>query len=148
MQNILADLFKRDLQTFEDNISKVPENKLWYAPYGVTNSSGILGQHIVGNLMHYIGFGLGNIDYQRDRDREFSNTGRSLDSIVSDIHKTREIIPDVVRNLTDEQIAGTYPLKIPFPFNTQEFLLHLYGHLSYHKGQLNYLRRILASQNI
>lgn len=146
MQHILADLFERDLQTFADNISKVPENKIWYAPDGVTNSAGILAQHIVGNLMHYIGVGLGNIDYQRDRDREFSNTGRTSDSLVTDIKKVRQLIPDILRNMTDEQLAGDYPLQIPFSFQTKEFLLHLYGHLSYHLGQVNYLRRMLVPQ--
>jgi hypothetical protein len=29
------------------------------------------------------------------------------------------------------------------PLSTQEFLIHLYGHLNWHLGQVDYLRRAL-----
>lgn len=142
MQKILADLFDRDLRSFEKNLSKVPENLLWFAPEGVTNSAGILAQHITGNLMYYVGVGLGGIEYQRDRNREFSITGVSENELLDGLRRVGQTIPDIIRELTNDQLASAYPMKISFPYSTQQFLIHLYGHLSYHLGQLNYLRRI------
>lgn len=142
MQQILADLFERDLRSFEDNLSKVSEDQLWIAPEGVTNSAGILAQHIVGNLMYYVGAGLGGVEYQRDREREFSKTGKTRTELLSDLAKTRNTIPQIIRGLTQERLREDYPLKISSPRTTHEFLVQLYGHLSYHMGQLNYLRRI------
>ncbi len=147
MQDILADLFERDLRSFEENLSKVPENLLWFAPEGVTNSAGILTQHITGNLMFYVGAVLGGVEYQRDRNREFSNTGVSADELLNELGRARQTIPDIIRGLTSGQLTSPYPAKISFPCSTQQFLIHLYGHLSYHLGQLNYLRRIAGKTN-
>ncbi|HEV7745417.1 MAG TPA: hypothetical protein VGO56_10515 [Pyrinomonadaceae bacterium] len=37
-----------------------------------------------------------------------------------------------------------YPeVVLQAPMTTQEFLIHLYGHLNWHLGQVDYLRRIL-----
>jgi len=35
-------------------------------------------------------------------------------------------------------------MDIPMDYSIYKFLLHLYGHLNYHLGQVNYLRRILS----
>jgi len=32
--------------------------------------------------------------------------------------------------------------------STQEFLIHLYGHLNWHLGQIDYLRRILFTDGV
>ncbi|HKI45074.1 MAG TPA: DUF1572 family protein [Balneolales bacterium] len=147
MQDILADLFERDLRSFEENLSNVPERLLWFAPEGVTNSAGVLTQHITGNLMFYVGAVLGGVEYQRDRNREFSNTGASADELLHGIRRASQTIPGVIRGLTNDQLTSPYPTKISFPYSTQQFLIHLYGHLSYHLGQLNYLRRIAGKVN-
>jgi uncharacterized damage-inducible protein DinB len=37
-----------------------------------------------------------------------------------------------------------YPeVVLEVPMTTREFLIHLYGHLNWHLGQVDYLRRIL-----
>lgn len=144
MQEILADLFDRDLRSFEENLVRVPDNLLWYAPEGVTNSVGILTQHITGNLMFYVGANLGDLEYRRDRNREFSITGASMEELLEGIRNTRKQIPDIIRRLTMDQLVASYPGKISFDYTTQQFLIHLHGHLSYHLGQLNYLRRIIG----
>ena len=142
MQDILADFFERDLKSFEENLSKVPGNLLWYAPEGVTNSAGILTQHITGNLMFYVGAVLGGVEFQRDRNRELSNTGVSADELMEGLRRAKQTVPGIIRGLTDDQLSSPYPAKISFPYSTHQFMVHLYGHLSYHLGQLNYLRRI------
>jgi hypothetical protein len=30
------------------------------------------------------------------------------------------------------------------PLTTRQFVVHLYGHLNYHLGQIDYLRRVLT----
>jgi hypothetical protein len=34
-----------------------------------------------------------------------------------------------------------------YPMTTSYFLMHLYGHLNWHLGQINYHRRLLTTQN-
>lgn len=56
-----------------------------------------------------------------------------------------ETIPAVIANLSDSQLEAVYPGRVLNVENsTRQFLLHLYGHLSYHLGQIDYLRRILS----
>ena len=56
-----------------------------------------------------------------------------------------ELVPRVVADLSSEQLEAVYPENVlGSPKTTQQFLVHLYGHLNYHFGQINYLRRILT----
>ena len=141
----LQELFDRDLGRLHENIEGMPESDIWQNYPGVTNSCGVLSQHIVGNLRHFIGSVLGDTGYERDRQMEFTNTGRSRDELLEDITKARETIRETLQHLDSDKLYEPYPLDLSFDYTTYEFLLHLYGHLNYHLGQINYLGRILGS---
>lgn len=145
IQKDLQHLFERDLNTLIENIETTPDDILWDAPEGVTNSIGVLAQHLVGNLNHFIGQGLGKTGYARDREKEFTNTGLSKDKLIQDIEDLQETLAEVFDNLQEDSLSKDYPLNISYDATTQQFLLHLYGHLNYHLGQINYLRRILST---
>jgi len=138
-------LFRRDLDAFIQNLEAFPDDKLWDVPEGVKNSGGILAQHIVGNLNYYIGVGLGNTGYKRNRPREFTHTGRPKNELINELLNTQEMIEEVLGNLSEDALENDYPLTVSYDYTTRRFLFHLYGHLSYHLGQLNYLRRMLSS---
>ncbi|RZK52783.1 MAG: hypothetical protein EOO87_14460 [Pedobacter sp.] len=49
--------------------------------------------------------------------------------------------------LADQDLAKDYPLVVLDKETTLEyFLVHLFGHLNYHLGQINYHRRIVESK--
>jgi hypothetical protein len=53
---------------------------------------------------------------------------------------------EVLTNLPIERVAKTYPLPWREKAVSVDFMLiHLLSHFSYHLGQVNYHRRILAS---
>jgi hypothetical protein len=57
----------------------------------------------------------------------------------------RRLVPAVIGRLSDAQTEATFPddpLGSPIP--TRQFLISLHGHLNYHLGQIDYLRRILT----
>ena len=57
-----------------------------------------------------------------------------------------ESIPAVVRDLSEEQMEMEYPeVLLEVATTTRQFLIHLYGHLNWHLGQIDYLRRILIA---
>ncbi len=145
-QNIeeLHELFIRDLERLESELTLISGEYLWKTVPGVVNSCGVLAQHIVGNLNHFIGTALGNTEYIRNREKEFTETGVSADKLINDINETSEMIVHVFNGLTNDRLKESYPLDIPMDYTIHKFLLHLYGHLSYHLGQVNYLRRILS----
>lgn len=142
--NELKELYDRDLERLESELTLIAGDNLWETVPGVVNSVGILTQHIVGNLNHFVGTALGNTDYIRNRDREFTQTGITSDKLISDVNDTSDMIDCVLGNLEEGELANPYPMDIPMDYSIYKFLLHLYGHLNYHLGQVNYLRRILS----
>jgi uncharacterized damage-inducible protein DinB len=146
---LLQLLLIRELRTFEREVEMFPDDdRVWATVPGVTNSTGNLVLHVCGNLQHYVGRVLGNTDYVRDRDGEFSRRSGSRAELLSEIKKTIQVIEAVLPTMTDETLAGTYPEplgggRVP----TGAFLWHLSTHLAYHLGQAGYLRRIVTSDN-
>ena len=134
--------FSRDLDRLAVDLKAADNEKLWIAPEGVQNSCGVLVQHLIGNLRHFIGAGLGNTGYRRNRDREFENTGKTKTELIDEVKNVKKMINNVLNNLDEDTLESPFPLDVPFEFTTRQFLLHLYGHLNYHFGQFNYLRRL------
>ncbi len=140
----LRDLFLRELDSLSKELEYIDEDHLWKNLPGVTNSCGVLIQHLAGNLQHFVGAGLGNTGYIRDREKEFTDTGISKSELESQIQETVTMIKNVFPKLTEEQLEKDYPMDLSYDFTSRQFLYHLYGHLNYHLGQVNYLRRILS----
>ncbi len=140
----LDELFQRDLERLYVNVEKIPQDDLWRTKPGITNSCGVLAQHIIGNLKFFVGSVLGDTDYERDRELEFTNTGKSGESLLKEIEETAEMVSYTFKKVDANRLEKPYPLDIPFDYSTYKFLIHLYGHLDYHTGQINYLKRILG----
>ena len=140
----LKKLFERDIDRLIKEIEETPNELLWQVKPGITNSCGILAQHIAGNLKHFIGSVLGDTGYVREREKEFSNTGLSSEELAKELVETQEVINKVLDDLSSNDLDKDYPLDIPWDYTVYEFILHLYGHLNYHRGQVNYLRRIFS----
>lgn len=141
----LITLFKRDLNKLKAELELYKdESNLWLTPKDISNSTGTLALHIVGNLSHFVGAILGNTGYIRKRDLEFSLRGVLRNEIISQIDGVIEVVENTLNNLTQDDLDKQYPLQ-PFKFEmtTEYFLVHLVMHLSYHLGQVNYHRRLL-----
>ena len=143
MTTELAQLYARDLdKVITDLEAFSSEEDLWKISGDVKNSAGNLGLHIAGNLLHFIGAQIGGSDYVRNRPFEFEGRNVPLQEIIDQINQAKSEIIRVLPSLTDEQLAA--PLdNIPYDLTTGGFILHLYHHMGYHAGQINYLRRLM-----
>lgn len=139
----LSALFARDLTRLEQELRAFPDtDSLWRTAPGVTNAAGTLALHLEGNLREYVGRLLGGVAYQRDRPLEFSARGVSREALIERIGAVRELIPPVIASLSGEALAGRYPEAFNgTALSAGQALAHLFGHLSYHLGQIDYLRR-------
>ncbi len=144
LQQDLNTLFQRDLNRLIENIADTPEKILWKTPEGITNSIGVLVKHLTGNLNHFVGEGLGNTGFERDREGEFLNKPIPKDDLIRKIEDLKHTLAAIFDDLQSKEIAADYPMEVPFEATTRRFLIHLYGHLNYHSGQINYLRRIIS----
>ena len=142
----LAALYTRDLTRLVQELSAFPDTAtLWQTRAGITNSAGNLALHLEGNLREFIGRLLGNQDYARDRPREFSDSGLEKRELITRLSAVRDEIPMVIAGLSAEELDAAYPMVYGgMTLPTRQMLIHLEGHLSYHLGQIDYLRRVLT----
>jgi len=146
MTSDLAALFRRDLTRLGQEIEAFPnDDLLWHKPPQFTNPPGNLVLHLEGNLREYVGRQLGNVPYTRNRPLEFSAKGASKNDLLARVAELRKVIPTVIEGLTPEQMEKEYPeVVLEVPMSTAAFLIHLYGHLNWHLGQIDSLRRALT----
>ncbi len=141
----LKELYTRDLNKLKAEIAAYKsETILWETEHNIKNSGGNLCLHIIGNLKTYIGNGLGNIGYVRNRPFEF--TGKNVDrqQMLAEIDETIKIINTALNTVTPALFTGMYPVVIwKKPTSTSYTLIHIHSHLTYHLGQINYHRRLL-----
>ncbi len=139
----LAGLFERDLSRLLQQLDAWGDHPaLWHTQPGIANSAGNLTLHLEGNLRHFIGRQLGQQPYQRQRDQEFSLKDLPVSDLVRRIQEVRELVPHIIRSLSDAQLNEVYPGDpLGSPIVTRQFLIHLLGHLNYHLGQIDYARR-------
>ena len=138
-------IYERDLVRLETEIAAFKnEDNLWRVEGGITNSAGNLCLHLIGNLSTYIGRDMGGVNYVRNREAEFLTKKVPLETLIEQVGATRKTVlfslnkmkPADLEELFKEEVLG-------FSMTNGFFLIHLTAHLSYHLGQINYLRRVL-----
>lgn len=141
-----ASLFRRDIARLVQEVRAFPdEASLWETRPGVSNSAGNLALHLEGNLRDFIGRQLGGVDYTRQRDLEFSAKGVEREQLAARLEAVQELVYGTVAGLAPGQWEEVYPINVlGVELTTRQFLLHLYGHLSFHLGQVDYLRRVVT----
>jgi hypothetical protein len=142
----LAALYSRDLTRLVQELSAFPDTAtLWQTRAGISNAAGNLALHLEGNLREFVGRLLGHHVFVRDRPREFSDSGIEKDDLIARLTAVRDEIPPVIAGLSDDDLAADYPVIYGgMTLPTRQMLIHLEGHLSYHLGQIDYLRRLLT----
>ncbi|MCB0519623.1 MAG: DinB family protein [Lewinellaceae bacterium] len=143
MQDDLLRHFQHLLHQLKAEIAGYPDEKsLWQAPDGISNSAGNLCYHLCGNLNHFIGHGLGDTGYVRDRPLEFSIRDVPRAELIQWVEQTSDMLARVLPGVDLE--ADCQPGLWPEPMKVGDELLRLLWHLGYHLGQINYHRRLLT----
>ena len=141
----LAVLFERDLKAAIVQVSSYEnEADLWKVDKEIKNSGGNLALHISGNLRHFLGHVMGGTDYIRDRSAEFSAKNILASDIVQELEAAIRDVSNTLDNISVDELESIFPINVlKYEMTTAYFIVHLYGHLNYHLGQLNYHRRMI-----
>lgn len=144
MLSTLIELYDRDLARLREEILAYnDESLLWTSVPGISNPGGNLCLHLCGNLNHFIGMAIGGTGYVRDRESEFARRNVPVSELVAQTDAVRAVVKDSLGKLSDEDLSKDFPLeKHGEIVSNGHMLLHLFGHLSYHLGQINYHRRM------
>tara|TARA_R110002020_G_scaffold275023_4_gene490264 strand:- start:44 stop:490 length:447 start_codon:yes stop_codon:yes gene_type:complete len=143
--NEFIKLFERDIERLKLEIKAYSkEENLWKTDQMITNSAGNLCLHLIGNMSHFVGKEIGRFDYTRDRDFEFAGKNVPKAELISMVEKLQSIVTASLDGMDEPMLDKQYPLEVFGEKMTHSyFLFHLYGHFSYHLGQINYHRRLL-----
>lgn len=145
MLETLKFLYNRDLNKLKTEIESYQnENRIWYIEKTITNSTGNLCLHIIGNLNTYIGAQIAKTNYIRNRELEFSDKDIPRSVLIAQIDATLKVINEALDQLIDEDLKQQHPyLVLENKTSVGFILMHLATHLAYHIGQINYHRRLL-----
>jgi hypothetical protein len=140
----IREIIVRDLNHLKEEVHKTKTELLWEPLPGIINPVGTLAFHLCGNLRHFIGAVLGKDGYVRDREAEFSKKYFSKEELVAHIDATIVAVSDSLSLLKEEDLHREMPDTPPQHKGRSIgfFLIQLCCHLSRHRGQLDYLRRI------
>jgi uncharacterized damage-inducible protein DinB len=146
MIQTIAHFYDRDLQKLADELNAyTTEAQIWALGPRISNSGGNLCLHLCGNLQHFIGATLGGSGYVRQRELEFSRKDVPRVEMLAEVEHTRQVVATTFARLKMEDLQKDFPLeKHGSIVSTEHMLLHLFGHLSYHLGQINYHRRMCS----
>jgi hypothetical protein len=141
----LKTLFNRDLNKLRQEIELfMNENNIWKVEHDIRNSAGNLCLHLIGNLNAFIGKAIGKIDYERNRESEFSLKNVPREELLNKIEKTIQVVNLSLTNMDQNILREDFPILVFEKKTSVEYMLiHLSTHLSYHLGQINYCRRLL-----
>lgn len=146
LNKILAQFYERDLRQLIEEVKLFPtEADLWRTTGTITNSAGNLILHLIGGMNHHIGANIARTGYIRHRDLEFSQKDVPRAELIAGLEALIMLINRTLTALTPEQLEGQNPAFFDQPGTTMQYvLMQLLAHLNYHRGQVNYLRRMLA----
>ncbi len=144
LKESFVELFDRDLKKLKDEISSFKDEKnLWKISGEIKNTAGNLCLHLCGNLKTFIGANIGHNGYVRDRESEFSSKNISKEDLLKNIEETIESVNSSLSSMEEIELDNIYKQNfLQKNVSTAFFLVHLIGHLNYHLGQINYLRRM------
>lgn len=119
------------------------ETGLWTKSGSVNNPAGNLALHICGNLRYFIGSEMGGIVYERDREAEFGSVNVPREELLAEIERTKIVLTESMSRLTEADLKKPFVREFMNHRSDWQFVLnYLLAHLSYHVGQISYLRRL------
>jgi uncharacterized damage-inducible protein DinB len=138
-----------ELEQLRDSVREIAgslsEEELWTKPIEPGNSVGHLILHLTGNLNHFIGAQLAKTGYERDREREFTQSEVPIKrELLAGLDGAIEVFRRTVSQLTVEQMIAPHPEARFGP--VIKALVHLVGHFAIHRGQMTYIARMVKAE--
>lgn len=127
-------------------VDSFTQEQFWRNPYGYGNSAGHLILHLTGNLNYYIGAGVAETGYVRNRDREFTDS-QKLDKakVMQAFDETIAMVARSARAQSSRDWLKPYSADRE-PEAAERFMIFLRcaGHAYHHVGQLVFLAKEFA----
>jgi len=140
------------VETYTPRIARclklLSEEEIWWRPNRASNSVGNLVLHLQGNVRQWIISGLGKQTDQRNRAREFAETGSiARRALLSGLHKTVKEADEVLANLRRADILRTYSIQ-GFSVTGLQAACHVAEHFAFHAGQIIFVTKLKCAKDL
>lgn len=119
-----------------DCLAVLSDEQVWWRPNEKSNAVGNLVIHLCGATRHFLGKGVGGLDYVRDRDREFAERGpvpkgALLTLLEGTADETDRVLSGLTPDRLFDQTHGVEPAMTVIGC-----LMRMSHHWAYHAGQI------------
>lgn len=127
-------------------LSQVPDDKLWMKPGILPNSIGAIARHLAGNLNHYLGAGLLQNGYVREREKEFCAAPILRNDLISNLQAAIAVARPALAVIDDERAAAPHTSPCGQKYDSLSYhLTRLATHFAYHVGEAYYASKLLGN---
>lgn len=148
--------YQFNLRVYEEGCARIEkvlgfltEEEVWYQPNDQSNSIGQLILHLCGNVIQWIGSGIGGQPDLRVRDAEFAPPQQYSKAVLLEKLKLLRPITDraLATIVTTEDLTLARSVQ-GFDETVLGIVIHVTEHFSYHTGQIAIIAKYLKGMDL
>lgn len=141
-------LVKEYLPKIEDCLTNLSNDDLWWRAHETNNSIGNLMLHLAGNIRQWIFHHLGEREFHRERDKEFSErTHIPKHELLNHLRSAVMDVDAVLKEFPTNKLLYQYQIQ-QYQVTGLEAILHITEHFSYHVGQIVYITKLRTGKDL
>jgi uncharacterized damage-inducible protein DinB len=139
---------KEYIVKIEKCLKDLSDEDVWWRAHETNNSIGNIVLHLAGNIRQWVYQYLGENQFQRNRDKEFSERSHiPKDELLKHLHSAVEDVDAVLRDLATTKLSNRYSIQ-GYDVTGLEVVLHVTEHFSYHAGQIVYITKLRTGKDL
>jgi uncharacterized damage-inducible protein DinB len=145
---ISIEKLRRSGSRIEDCVGRLDHEQIWTRNADNVNSIGNLVLHLCGNVRQWIGFGIGDLADQRNRDSEFAARG-GLDpkELMERSRKTVSDAIDILGNFDAARLMDKVTIQ-NMEVTRMEAIYQVVEHFAQHTGQIIFVTKMLTGEDL
>ena len=145
---ISAEKLRRSGSRIEDCVGRLNHEQIWTRNADNLNSVGNLVLHLCGNVRQWIGFGIGELADQRDRDGEFAARGGLEPAEL--IQRARQTVSDaigIIGNFDAARLLEKVTIQ-NYEVTKMEAIYQVVEHFAQHTGQIMFITKMFTGDDL
>jgi hypothetical protein len=145
---ISIEKLRRSESRIEDCVGRLNHEQIWTRNADNVNSVGNLILHLCGNVRQWIGFGIGDLADQRDRDSEFAaRGGLEPKELLERSRKTVADAIDILGNFDTARLMDKVTIQ-NIEVAKMEAIYQVVEHFAQHTGQIMFVTKMLTGDDL
>jgi uncharacterized damage-inducible protein DinB len=145
---VSTEKLRRSGSRIEDCVGRLNYDQIWTRNADNVNSIGNLVLHLCGNVRQWIGFGIGDLADQRDRDGEFAARGGLQPAEL--VERSRKTVSDaigIVGNFDTARLLEKVTIQ-NYEVTKMEAIYQVVEHFAQHTGQIIFVTKMLTGDDL